>query len=181
MFGIRFFCVRRFWKKCSQTLTLTWRRQQYHIKHHASTYMHSYSLQGEVTIWSMIKLCPQDGLSEIMTFCYVQLMFQLMAHGCGVMNQTVHTLAEFCHRGLILPKGAVLTLVKQMEGEQTCSCHSTAYFSLLYGWFLLFPDHQACSDLPQIGFATGEPDICQIIFILPLGSTNDRQEGGCHL
>lgn len=94
-----------------------------------STYVHSYSLQDEVvTIWRMIKLCLQDGLSEIITFCYVQVMFQLMAHGCSVMNQTVHALAEFCHRGLILPKGAVLTLVKQMEGEQTCSCHCTAYF-----------------------------------------------------
>lgn len=163
----------------------TWRWQQYHIKHQASrvSLLILCVCQHTCTLIHckvrMIKLCPQDGLNEIMTFCYVQSDVPTDGSRLQCNESNCSRAGRVCHHGLILPKGAVLTLVKQMEGEQTCSCHSTAYFSLLYGWFFLPPDHQACSDLPQIGFGTVEPDICHIIFILPLDSTNGRG-GGCH-
>lgn len=47
---------------------------------------------------------------------------------------------------------------------QTRCCHCATYFSLLFGWLLLPPGHQACPDPPRRVFAKVEPDVCHIAF-----------------
>lgn len=89
-------------QKCSQTLTLT-HGDDSNITSSILNVSLCVNMRALLFIarWGCDNTEDDQALSsrsEIMTFCDVQLMFQLMAHSCSVMNQTVQVLAVLSPR-----------------------------------------------------------------------------------